>query len=97
MFPIDDFEQRVAHAAHLEQLQDILIPLFCEMAMWALGDWDEITGFEAATDDDLHYVFYRTVDEMIIMWCSLLNILSSWGISLSYVCVYQDGVLLKSA
>ena len=77
MFPIDDFEQRVAHAAHPEQLQDILIPLFHEMAMRASGDRDEITGFEAATDDDLHYIFYRTVDEMIIMWRSLLNILSS--------------------
>ena len=47
------------------------------MAMRASGDWDEISGFEAATDNDLHYVFYHTVDKMIIMWRSLLNILSS--------------------
>ena len=77
MFPIDDFEQCITHPAHPEQLQDILIPLFREMAMRASGDWDEISGFEAATDNDLHYVFYHTVDKMIIMWRSLLNILSS--------------------
>ena len=71
MFSLNHFEQRVAQAAHPEQLRDILCLLFREMAMRRADYRDEITGFEAATDEDLHLAFYRTANEMILMWCHL--------------------------
>ena len=68
MFSLDNFNHRVTHAAHPEQLRDILCLLFHEMEMRRGGSRYETTGFEAASDEDLHLAFYRTANEMIIRW-----------------------------
>jgi hypothetical protein len=75
MFSLNNFEQCVTNTTHPEQLRDILCLLFHEMVMQQTGSRDEITGFEAATDDDLHLAFYRTVNEMVLRWCHLRDLL----------------------
>ena len=71
MFSLNNFEHRVIAANHPEQLRDILCLLFEEMSMRHTGIHDEPTGFEDVTDEDLHHAFYRTANQMIIMWCRL--------------------------
>ena len=68
MFSLDNFDHRVTHATHPEQLRDILCLLFHEMEMRRGGPRYETTGFEAALDEDLRLTFYRAANEMIVRW-----------------------------
>jgi hypothetical protein len=68
---LNNFEQHITQVAHPEQLRDILCLLFDEMEMRGKGFRNKRTGFETATDEELHLAFYRTANQMIIMWSFL--------------------------
>jgi len=64
-FSRKDFEQRVVNAALPEDLRDIAVLIFNEMAMRRSGIRVEATGFENLTDYELHQVMYRTLNQMV--------------------------------
>ena len=64
-FSLDDLEHRVIHTDSPEDLRDILVLIFHEVAMRLTGLRVEETGFETASFDDLHLAFYRTANEMV--------------------------------
>ena len=64
-FSLEDHWYRVTHAVLPEDLQDILVLIFREMVMRYKGLQVEATGFRNASDDDLDYAFYLTVNEMV--------------------------------
>jgi hypothetical protein len=49
-----------------DELQQIIFRIFRELAMRHNGNRVEHTGFEAATEDELHLAVYRTVNELLI-------------------------------
>jgi len=72
-FSLQNLDARVTQATHPEQLRDILVRLFREMAMRHSRNRVERTGFEAATEEELHLAFFRTANEMIVRWGNLQN------------------------
>jgi hypothetical protein len=56
----------VTHTDRPEALRDILVCLFREVAMRWTNRWDEETGFERATEEELHAAFYCTTNELLI-------------------------------
>lgn len=67
-FSLQNLDTVVTQAPHPEQLRDILVRLFREVMMRCSGNRVERTGFEAATEEELHLAFYRTSNEMIVRW-----------------------------
>ena len=67
-FSHQNFETTVTQATDPEQLRDILVLLFREVAMRYSRNRVERTGFEDLTEEELHLAFYRTANEMIIRW-----------------------------
>ena len=68
-FSLDNHNNRVTNAATPEELRDIVVRIFREMAIRRAGYEDEITGFGEATDYELHLALYRTVNEMVMRMC----------------------------
>lgn len=66
-FSLDDHEYRVTHAVLPEDLRDIICLIFHEMAMRRRGSRFRVeeTGFETATNRELHLAFYRTANQMV--------------------------------
>ena len=80
-FSLQNLDTIVAQATHPEQLRDILILMFREVMMRCDGNRVERTGFEAATEEELHLAFFRTVNEMIVQWGRLQDQLGNVVVS----------------
>jgi hypothetical protein len=70
---LDEFENRVVGAVRPEEIRDILFLIYDELAMRRRNERWELTGFERATYNDLRHMFYRAVNQMIIMWVCALH------------------------
>ncbi|KAF9786097.1 hypothetical protein BJ322DRAFT_1020214 [Thelephora terrestris] len=64
-FSRSDFEKRVTAPILPEDLRDIAVLIFREMAMRRSQIREEQTGFENLTDEELHQVMYRTLNRMV--------------------------------
>ena len=62
---LDNFAQRVSNAVEPEDLRDIAVLIFREMAMRRSRTREEQTGFENATEYELHLTMYKTLNEMV--------------------------------
>lgn len=65
------FNNRIRNATHPEELRDILVLIFHEVVMRWTRRRVEQTGFEGVSESDLYAAFYRTVNELLIMWGNL--------------------------
>ena len=65
---LDDLNVVVNQANHPERLRDILVLIFREVVMRHNGNRTELTGFEAATEEELELAFFRTVNEFVVRW-----------------------------
>lgn len=64
-FSRSHFEKRVTDAVLPEDLQDITLLIFHEMAMWRSQTREEQTRFEHLTDYQLHQAMYQTLNQMV--------------------------------
>ena len=72
-FDFVEFNHRVIAATHPEQLRDILFLIYDELIIRGSHFRNKLTGFEGVTDHDLHVAFYRTANQMIVMWSDARN------------------------
>ena len=64
----NQFTTTITQANHPEELRSILVRLFREVSMRWTNRRVEQTGFENATEEELHSAFYRTANELLIRW-----------------------------
>ena len=67
-FSLNDHCAAVSQAGSVEEIRDIVVLIFREVVMRWTGCRGERTGFEDATEQDLHYAFYRAVNELLVRW-----------------------------
>jgi hypothetical protein len=83
-FSLNNLDTRVRRATHPEKLRDILVLIFREVVMRHNGNRTERTGFEAATEEELHLAFFRTVNELLIRWGCLRDQLGNVQVSIHF-------------
>jgi len=61
-FSLDNHDLRVTNTVLPEELRNIVVLIFRELVMRLTGARVERTGFETATNEELHLALYRAVD-----------------------------------
>jgi hypothetical protein len=84
-FSLDNLDATVSQATHPEELRDILVLIFREVAMRWNGNRTKKTGFEAATEEELELSFFRTVNELLIRWGRLQDQLGNVVVSIHII------------
>lgn len=64
-FNLDQHALRVTNAVEPEELRNITVFIFRELAMRRAGSRVEATGFEDANFDELHQALYYVLNEMV--------------------------------
>ena len=80
-FSLNNLDATVSQATHPEELRNILVRIFREVAMRGTGTRTEQTGFEAATNEELELAFFRTANELLVRWGRLQDQLGNVVVS----------------